>query len=181
MDRPKLPPRPAKALKPKVTPREGALEPTAESGDVTADAPETVGRSLLRAARLLDDLLVARLVAKSSEARASHTRLLPFVDPEGTRLTTLAARTGVTKQAVGQLVEELEAQGLLAREADPEDGRAKRVKLLPRGKKALADTLTTLATLEAGLEEKLGPARLEALSGTLVDALAWLEAESAKG
>jgi len=176
MDRPKPLPRPARALKPKVPPREGA-----ELVEPEAPQVETVGRSLLRAARRLDDLLLARLSARGSEARASHTRLLPFIDAEGTRLTTLAARTGVTKQAVGQLVEELEAEGIVVREADPNDGRAKRVKLLPRGKKALADILAALEGLEAGLTAELGQGRVEALGSTLAESLVWLEAERDRG
>lgn len=170
MDRAKPPPRPTRPAKEGRRLVAGA-EPTFSR--------ESFGRALLGSSRLLEDVLVARLAARGSEARAAHTRLLPFVDAEGTRLTTLAARTGVTKQAVGQLVEELAADGLLVREADPEDGRAKRVKLLPRGKKALADIVAALESIEAELGAHLGPARAEALGATLVDALGWLEAARA--
>lgn len=152
----------------------------AEGVEEAEERKESVGQALVRAARMLDDLAVSRLKKKSPEARASHTRMLPYVDSDGTRLTTLAARMGVTKQAIGQLVEELAGQGLLTREADPDDGRAKRVKLTPRGKKSVQDGLEKLAAIEEGLASHLGEKRLADLGSTLVDALAWLEQESAK-
>ena len=151
-----------------------------ETVEATDLRKESVGQALVRASRMLDDLTLTRLKKRSPEARASHVRMLPYVDVDGTRLTTLAARLGVTKQAVGQLVEELEGQGLLTREADPEDGRAKRVKLTARGKKALQDGLAQLDAIEEGLGARLGEKRVADLAATLVDALSWLEAESAK-
>jgi DNA-binding MarR family transcriptional regulator len=147
----------------------------------TAGTTETVGQALVRAARMLDDLAVGRLRKKSPEARASHTRLLPYIEAEGTRLTTLADRLGVTKQAIGQLVEELEGQGLLLREPDPDDGRAKRVKLTARGKRAMQDGLAQLGLLEAMLAASLGEKRMSDFGATLMDAIQCLEAESAKG
>ena len=202
MDRPKAVSRPAKAPKSKVPTNEalpgshpdaresvrtepmggtetvGRTEPI--GGTETVGRLETVGQALVRAARMLDDLAVGRLKNKSPEARASHTRLLPYIDAEGTRLTTLADRLGVTKQAIGQLVEELEGQGLLLREPDPDDGRAKRVKLTARGKKAMQEGLVQLGFLEALLAEALGEKRMTDLGATLTEAIQCLEAESAK-
>jgi DNA-binding MarR family transcriptional regulator len=186
MDRPKPVSRPAKVQKSKVPMKEPLADGSPEAKDEctetteTSARTETIGQALLRAARMLDDLAVGRLKSKSPEARASHTRLLPYIDAEGTRLTTLADRLGVTKQAIGQLVEELEGQGLLLREPDPDDGRAKRVKLTVRGKKAMHDGLVQMGLLEAVLGAALGEKRMIDLGATLMDAIQCLEAESAK-
>ena len=171
MDRPKTAPRP---------PKPGRAQRAAQDSDVSPPS-ESAGQKLLRAARLLDEVLVARLKRVRAEARPSHARLLPYVDAEGTRLTVLAARLGVTKQATGQLVEELEGEGLLVREADPEDGRAKRVKLTPRGKKAVSDVTAQLAQLEAGLVAALGEGQGAALEAMLSSSLSYLEAERRLG
>src|SRR4051812_27451098 len=69
---------------------------------------------LFKAARLLNEQAIARVRSRTKmPVRVAHTTLLPHVDLGGTRLTDLAARLGVTKQAVGQLVDELVAMGIL--------------------------------------------------------------------
>lgn len=65
-----------------------------------------------------------------SEAQLALFRRL---DPAGTRLTTLAARTGSTKQSTIELVDRAERRGLVARTSDPQDGRAKIVHLSAQG------------------------------------------------
>ena len=45
--------------------------------------------------------------------RPSHTALLPHIDLEGTRLTVLAERLGVSKQATSQLVGDMEEMGMV--------------------------------------------------------------------
>ena len=69
-------------------------------------------KGLFKAARLINEDAIARVRERTGEpVRVAHTALLPHVDLEGTRLTELARRMGVTKQAVGQLVDELEQMG----------------------------------------------------------------------
>jgi DNA-binding MarR family transcriptional regulator len=68
------------------------------------------------------------------DVREGHGCVFGFIDLEnGSRLTDLADRAGLTKQAVGEAVAELERLGYLERVADPEDGRAKIIKLTQRG------------------------------------------------
>lgn len=71
-----------------------------------------------------------------------HIDLLPHLGAEGTRSTVLAQRAGMTKQGMGKLVAELEAQGLVERVPDPSDGRAQLVRFTQAG----------LAFLEVGIE-----------------------------
>lgn len=86
-----------------------------------------------------------------------------YLPSEGTRLTELARRVGTSKQAVGQVVSELEDMGVLTREPDPEDGRAKRVCFTPAGRRSLVEGLAIPGELEHELAERLGPRRLRAL------------------
>ena len=50
---------------------------------------------------------------------------MPHIPPAGIRLTDLAARAGITKQAMAELVAEIERRGYLQRTADPADRRAR--------------------------------------------------------
>ncbi|MEI7762861.1 MAG: MarR family transcriptional regulator [Comamonadaceae bacterium] len=58
---------------------------------------------------------------------ASHIHITRHLALEGSRLTELAQRAGVSKQAMGKLVEQCEAWGLVGKMADPRDARARRI------------------------------------------------------
>jgi DNA-binding MarR family transcriptional regulator len=134
----------------------------------------SLGQLLLRGARLFHERAIAKLGRRRPEVRAAHTQLYPHIDLEGTRLSELARRVGTSKQAVGQLVSELEAAGVLRRDRDPEDARAKRVSFTPRGRRALLHGLGVLGGIAGELEAELGRARLRRLRedlALLVDAL----------
>jgi hypothetical protein len=65
-----------------------------------------------------------------------------------TGLTALADLLGVTKQAVGPVVDEMVALGLVERGPDPGARRAKRLALTDRGRAARATALEVSAALE---------------------------------
>jgi len=143
----------------------------------------SLGQVLMKAARLLDEQALARVRARTQQDfRPAHTSLFPHIDLEGTRLTEIARRMGMSKQAVGQLVGELEEMGALERVPDPTDGRAKLVRFASRdGRPVLFDGLQVLAEFEAELREHLGDARIEVLRehlGALLDTLEELAARS---
>ncbi|KYF74082.1 MarR family transcriptional regulator [Sorangium cellulosum] len=139
----------------------------------------SLGQLLLRSARLLDERAAARVARGVSQVRRAHTALMPYIDLEGTRLTDLAERARVTKQAVGQLVEELEAMGVVERTPDPDDGRAKRVRFTPYGIKALLHGLGVLQELEEELTRSLGQKQMASLKKGLTALLAALESPEA--
>ena len=84
---------------------------------------------------------------------------------------SLAERLGVTQQAASKAVVDLERRGYVRREADPDDGRARRVALTDRGDAAIDAGRRHRAAVEAELAERLGPRRVEEARRTLVDAL----------
>jgi DNA-binding MarR family transcriptional regulator len=131
---------------------------------------------LFKAARLLDERAL-ELVSRSSgrRLRRSHTSLLPHIDLEGTRITDLAERLGVTKQAVSQLVDELEAIGVLAREADPDDARARRVVFTRLGREGLLEGLALLRDMEDELARSIGDESMAGLRRALIAILTTLE------
>ena len=77
-------------------------------------------------------LALANLAARGSLS-ASHIQISRHLPLEGARLTDLAKRAGISKQAMGKLVEQCEAWGLVARGDDPRDARARCVAFTPTG------------------------------------------------
>ena len=65
--------------------------------------------------------------------------IFPALDPNGTRITVLAERIDVSKQAIAKLVDDIEEYGYVKREPDLADGRAKMVKLPAAGRRLLGD------------------------------------------
>lgn len=86
---------------------------------------------------------------------------------DGLRLTELAAMAGVSKQAMGEMVESMVAAGYVERVADPTDGRARRLRLTRRGREAGALARKLVRGVEARWESRVGRARVAALRATL--------------
>jgi len=85
-----------------------------------------------------------------------HTALITNLDAEGTRLTTLAERAGMSKQSMGQLARELERRGYVSRKIDPTDKRAFLIRFTNRGRWLLADARSAKDELEAEYAALLG-------------------------
>jgi DNA-binding MarR family transcriptional regulator len=98
-----------------------------------------------------------------TDVREGHGCVFGFIDLErGSRLTDLAERAGLTQQAVGEAVAELERLGYVERVPDPEDGRAKIIRLTPRGLEACLTGRRIFAQIEREWAEEFGK---ELLSG----------------
>jgi len=91
------------------------------------------------------------------DIRAAHGVVFELVG-DGARVTDMAKRAGVTKQAIGQLVSHLEAAGYVTRVPDPTDARARVVCLTERGRQAAAAAMDVLSELHVGWSEVI-PAR----------------------
>ncbi|MBA2633375.1 MAG: winged helix-turn-helix transcriptional regulator [Chloroflexi bacterium] len=127
---------------------------------------ENVGRLLLRGSHAFNAELVARLHAGGyPDIRPVHSSVLAHIDigGPGTRPTVLAQRAGITKQAMGELVADLEALGYVARRTDPTDRRARLVSLTLRGRRQLAEALVAIESIEARYAELLGAEDLQRL------------------
>lgn len=144
---------------------------------IEAAKQASTGQLLMKAARLFNERALALVRERSwREIRPAHTSLFPHIDLEGTRITEIARRVGISKQAVGQLVDELEEMGAVERVPDPEDGRAKLVRFAQtNGRSVIFDGLEMLRELESDLAEKIGPRRMTALRGVLIDLVEELE------
>ncbi|NKY88949.1 MarR family winged helix-turn-helix transcriptional regulator [Nocardia veterana] len=97
----------------------------------------------------------------------AQARLVARLGPDGTRLTELAEQAQVTKQTAGALVDQLERGGYVERIPDPSDGRARLIRLAPRGARAAAVANSTAARVQDEWAAHLGPRRMEQLRAAL--------------
>ena len=93
--------------------------------------------------------------------------LLDHLPADGISQAALTAATGMTKQAVQQLLDQLETHGVLKRETDAADKRARRIVLTELGLRNLADRQAVLAEIEAQARETLGKKPFKKLKKTL--------------
>ena len=101
--------------------------------------------------------------AGHSSIRAGHGCVFRFIHEGGSRLTDLAESSGLSKQAVGEVVDDLEKLGYVERARDPEDGRAKVIRLTGRGADAHRTALQLFADIERDLAERYGAERVETM------------------
>ncbi len=124
---------------------------------------------LFKCARIVNERAIARLRAETGlPVRVAHTLLFPHLDFEGVRATEIAEKLGVTKQAVGQLIDELEAMGAVERVPDPKDGRAKLVRFSAKGRDGIVHGLGVLGEIERELAAAIGEQRFAALHDALL-------------
>jgi len=71
-------------------------------------------------------LALSNLAARD-QVGAAHIHITRHLAVAGSRLTDLAHSAGMSKQAMGDLVDQCEAWGLVTRQPDPHDKRARRV------------------------------------------------------
>jgi DNA-binding MarR family transcriptional regulator len=101
-------------------------------------------------------LALSNLAARQ-QVSAAHVHITRHLSPAGSRLTDLAASAGMSKQAMATLVDQCEAWGLVAREADAHDARARRIVFTATGLAWLAAFRAAVAQAEAEFREAVGP------------------------
>jgi DNA-binding MarR family transcriptional regulator len=100
---------------------------------------------------------------------APHLNVLLYPGPQGARPSELAARRGMSKQAVNYLLGELERFGYIERRLDPHDRRSKRIALTTRGAQAGHTIRAAVGEIEREWEAQLGTERFAQLRGLLVE------------
>jgi DNA-binding MarR family transcriptional regulator len=113
------------------------------------------------------DFRVSLLAAGITDIRPTHGCVFRFLHGDGMRLTELASLAGLTKQSVGEIVDDLTALGYIERYPDPTDKRAKLLRLTAKGKKAQATGFRLFAKLEQDWSEAFGADRIGALRSLL--------------
>jgi len=118
---------------------------------------------------LVADLSQRMVQAGYADVRGAHGCVFGNLEPDGMRLTELAERAGMTKQAVGEAVSDLERLGYAERVADPSDGRAKIIRLTDRGHAAQRAGFEIIAEIESEWVKRFGPERVSEMRSLLID------------
>ncbi len=105
------------------------------------------------------------------DIRPTHGCVFRFVHEDGMRLTELATFSGMTKQSIGEIVDDLAERGYVERFPDPDDRRAKLIRLTAKGEQAQAMGRSLFAKLEQRLADRHGPDRVADLR-QLLEAIA---------
>ena len=127
-----------------------------------------LGRLLGEALRRFDERVLHRMahdpqvplalsnLAARAQVGAAHVHITRHLALQGSRLTELAASAGMSKQAMGDLVTQCEAWGLVRREPDPLDRRARRIAFTPDGLLWLEAFRQAVAQTEAEFRAQVG-------------------------
>jgi DNA-binding MarR family transcriptional regulator len=126
---------------------------------------------LFRAARLANERATARVNAAAGRPVFSGAiaNLMAHITFDGVRITTLAERLGITKQAVSKTVGEMADEGVVELVTDPDDARGKLVRFTAKGADAIQHGLGILGGVERELAAKLGDRRMRQLHDTLLE------------
>ncbi len=107
------------------------------------------------------EALVARLHEKLARAgfpdiRPAHGCVFQYAEPQGSRLTDLAKRAGLSKPTLVAAVHDLERLGYVERLPDARDRRAKVVRLTAHGAAAAAEGARIIREIETQWATRLG-------------------------
>ena len=114
-------------------------------------------RVLALMASNIDVPLALSNLAARAQVSAAHVHITRHLPLQGARLTDLAAQAGMSKQAMGDLVDQCEAWGLVRRQADVRDARSRLIRFTPDGLAWLRAFEQAVREAEAEFREQVGP------------------------
>jgi DNA-binding MarR family transcriptional regulator len=117
---------------------------------------------------LLDEIEASGMPRHMADLRGAHIRLLQLTPEGGMRATDLAARAGMTKQALGELAVHLERTGHLESTSDPTDRRVRIWRHTALGREAAKVAGERVAAVERRWSTRLGPTEWRAFRATLL-------------
>ena len=123
----------------------------------------------------VDEVYGTLAEGKFGDIRPSHGAVLRNLDPEGTRVSVLALRAGMTKQSMTYLVEDLAALGYVGFRPDRTDGRARLVVLSTRGRAVWREMVRLSREVERTFARSLSQSELTALRDILARLVASLD------
>ncbi|MFD0362427.1 MarR family winged helix-turn-helix transcriptional regulator [Nocardia sp. GCM10030253] len=145
----------------------------------TADPNVSLLKLLSQATTAFERELNVELRARlDDQLRPAHYAVFRHLDPAGTRITALAEAAGMTQQSMGELVTHLERCGLVERQVDPMDRRARLVIMTDAGRTALEVAADRIKSIERTLADALGAPALADLRRYLSKAHRALAAET---
>ncbi len=143
---------------------------------------QTLYRLVLRASRAETTMTLRRIHELGyKDISLADANLLANLDTQGTTISALARRVGITRQAVGQQIDGLVNSGYVERRSSHTDGRAVVIHQTPRARALLGDALDVVEELENEYASYLGSARFFSLKESLSSLLNHIDPTGALG
>ncbi len=129
-----------------------------------SEARGTLGSLLRRPYERLQARVYGGLAARGfADVRPAHSSVFRYILPAGSRVSDLAERAGMTKQSMAYLAQSLADLDYVVIVPDPQDGRAKLVRLTARGVEVWRALVELSAEAEAVAAAAIGRDRMDAL------------------
>jgi len=145
-----------------------ARPPLDDAAALRAWRDQTLYRLLLRASRAETTMTLDHLRRQGyTDISLADASLLANLDTDGTTISALARRAGITRQAVSQQAVALERSGYIQRRPSDTDARAVTITHTARGRALLDHALDTVDHLETTFAGHLGQAGLASLKESL--------------
>jgi DNA-binding MarR family transcriptional regulator len=135
-----------------------------------AIGPPLIGALLRMPWEAVRQRMLARLHERGfDDLEAPHLNVFQYPGPGDARPSELAARLGMSKQALNYLLGELERLGYVERRRDRHDMRSKRIVLTRRGSSVIETMREAVGEMERDWAQQLGPERFDQLRTLLLD------------
>lgn len=117
-----------------------------------------IARLCLEASRTLSSELADELAERGyQDVRPAYAAVFMNIDRRsGSRLTELARRSRMSKQGMMLILDEMENRGYLRRVPDPDDARAKIVRLTAHGRRYVAEARHVVSVIEGRIRREVG-------------------------
>lgn len=123
---------------------------------------DNIGRIFVYAHRDFAKRCTEKLQKKGYKGTViTHMSIIANIDSKGTRIVTLAERMNMTKQSVGEFVQNLESEGYVERAPDSQDKRASLITFTPKGWDFLRVAYEIKQEIEAEYRQKWGDEKYE--------------------
>ncbi|MGZ4722910.1 MAG: MarR family winged helix-turn-helix transcriptional regulator [Ilumatobacteraceae bacterium] len=126
-----------------------------------------IGRPLRDVWGHFNSELIAGVTARYPDATAATNEVMLLIDGDGTTVSELARRAGVTKQAMAETVQALEARRFVIRHPSPSDRRARLVILTDDGWAAMRVGLEIVTEMHDRWSDLLGHSKMAQLVNLL--------------
>ncbi|MGW7265337.1 MarR family winged helix-turn-helix transcriptional regulator [Streptomyces sp. NPDC054842] len=123
---------------------------------------------LTEAKRWFDDALMASMESAGEQpVSTAQAAVFAMLDAEGTTVSELARRIGVTRQTVHQAVHGLIAMGLLQQVPDPGSARRRLIRTTAEGLRVHERAQAAIGVIESVLADRIGSSGADALRQAL--------------
>ena len=148
------------------------MEMTVDETQLREIREKNLGKLLARCLGQFEAEVLSHMEAKGFALEPVFLPVVRNLDGDGSSITELAARAGLSKQTVGPLVRELERRGIVSVSVDPDDRRARIVRFTDLGRAGLLAGLEAILLVTKRYTRTLGAIRMKRLVGSLEDLLA---------